>query len=473
MNGLDTIAHSTPQPNHRTVEAANARSRQSSSDSAASSGSSFDDVFAQTASERSVRGRESNNAPAESPESEESTGSADESPLANSFRRLTTRNGTNQVSADNATTDNAGDDSAGNDVATLDGDVAAADAGALIKGAIDLTLEAPVAIQHVEADATDTADGAAATEGAVDAAEAAAPTEAATATAATAATTTAATTTAATTTTADATDATVLDETADAVPPADASMDDAQAQAGDSTTDSGNDTPAGQQRASGTATPAGAQNATTTDADAGVDADALQAVLADATDKVGVDPKVQAGARRVVEPAGSVSPSGDLTGVDAASNEQPAPDLAPLSAPRVAQATARLSDHVAMREMFDRIERHRNSLDGSIEMEILTERFGSIRIEAAEGRDGVHLSLRGSGDDRALADLADELRQEFERNGVDLAGLDVGERNGAQGDADSADDTAARREFDGNDDDGNTTDRVARSSGAGRLDLKL
>lgn len=127
----------------------------------------------------------------------------------------------------------------------------------------------------------------------------------------------------------------------------------------------------------------------------------------------------------------------DAASVDAASAEPIAGEPAPLptgattSAP-APDAGARLSQQLATRELFQRIEQHRRSLDGAIEMEIVTERFGSLRIEAIDGRDGVHLSLKSdSNDQRALAELAQELRHEFDQSDVDLAGFDVEGRGGS------------------------------------------
>lgn len=188
---------------------------------------------------------------------------------------------------------------------------------------------------------------------------------------------------------------------------------------------------------------AATSTATTAEAaagDVGTQPDAEPALAQAATRAVAED---AAAARTTGTPASRAAPvvaadagaTSDLAGLDASSGDPVAPEAVPTltAAQRGAEASTRLTEHVAMREMFDRIERHRSSIDGSIELEILTERFGAIRIEAAESRDGVHLSLRGgNGDERALADLADELRQEFERNGVDLAGLDVGDRKGGQ-----------------------------------------
>lgn len=164
--------------------------------------------------------------------------------------------------------------------------------------------------------------------------------------------------------------------------------------------------------------------------DAGADSALLQAVARAAEDAAPRRPADVPNPRVAPLTVGDAGAASDLAGLDASSGDQAAPEITPTltGAQRGAEASTRLTEHVAMRAMFDRIERHRSSIDGSIELEILTERFGSIRIEAVEGRDGVHLSLRGgNGDERALADLADELRQEFERNGTDLAGVDVGD----------------------------------------------
>lgn len=129
----------------------------------------------------------------------------------------------------------------------------------------------------------------------------------------------------------------------------------------------------------------------------------------------------------------------DASAVDAASIEPRTGEPTPLPTGSTTSSPApdaRLSQQLATRELFQRIEQHRRSLDGSIEMELVTERFGSLRIEAIDGRDGVHLSLKSdSNDQRALAELAQELRQEFDQSDVDLAGFDVGGRGDSEGDA--------------------------------------
>ncbi len=138
--------------------------------------------------------------------------------------------------------------------------------------------------------------------------------------------------------------------------------------------------------------------------------------------------------RRVIVSAADPSGSAD----DMVAPELRTPDVA---ATRQADATgiARGTDHagraaeqLAWRELFDRIERQRSSIDGGLELEIVTERFGTIRVEAAEARDGIHLSLRGDGaGHRELAELAAELRQQFGRGGGAFADVDVDDGSGS------------------------------------------
>lgn len=176
---------------------------------------------------------------------------------------------------------------------------------------------------------------------------------------------------------------------------------------------------------------------------------------------------------RLATPAAAATTPTDAASFDAASAEPASGEPAPLSTAATTSTPApdigsRLSQQLATRELFQRIEQHRRSLDGAIEMEIVTERFGSLRIEAIEGRDGVHLSLKSdSNDQRALAELAQQLRHEFDQSDVDLAGFDVGGRSGSN--ADSAQD---ERDLDETAIESNSTH--SRLNGiAGGLDLRL
>ncbi|MEM9040062.1 MAG: hypothetical protein AAGD33_09215 [Actinomycetota bacterium] len=109
----------------------------------------------------------------------------------------------------------------------------------------------------------------------------------------------------------------------------------------------------------------------------------------------------------------------DVRSADAGDVRQPA---------RVAEMASRIVDQLARREAYENAERTRSLSGDRLELEIATERFGVVRVEASEGSDGLHLSLRSDGraDARALMDLAAQLRDQFDRDGVDLAGLDVG-----------------------------------------------
>lgn len=204
------------------------------------------------------------------------------------------------------------------------------------------------------------------------------------------------------------------------------------------------------------------------------EADGPTAALVEAVDistSTRAESTTRNGGRPAVAPPAT---SGTEGAVDVVSTEQLAADPAAPAPTRHVDAGARLVEHMAAREVFDRIERHRSSLDGSIEMDIVTERFGGLRIEAIEGRDGVHLSLRGDGgaDERALADLADELRQEFERNGVDLAGLDVGERGASTAEEEQTTSGGAEPTAD-SDGDVAATAGAPHHDGSRRLDLRL
>lgn len=211
--------------------------------------------------------------------------------------------------------------------------------------------------------------------------------------------------------------------------------------------------------------------------DAAAEADGPTAAPLEALEAVDISTSTRAesttrnGGRPAVAPPAT---SGTEGAVDVVSTEQLAADPAVPAPTRHVDAGARLVEHMAAREVFDRIERHRNSLDGSIEMDIVTERFGGLRIEAIEGRDGVHLSLRGDGgaDERALADLADELRQEFERNGVDLAGLDVGERGASNAEEEHTPSGRAEPTAD-SDGDVAATAAAPHEDRSRRLDLRL
>lgn len=110
---------------------------------------------------------------------------------------------------------------------------------------------------------------------------------------------------------------------------------------------------------------------------------------------------------------------------------------------RTSQLAERISDRLALRDAFDRAERARGLSSDRIELDVATERFGALRIEATDGAEGLQLSLRSDGrsDPRALAALAEELRDELARDGIELADLDVGQR----GPGDRSDDGSASR----------------------------
>lgn len=143
-----------------------------------------------------------------------------------------------------------------------------------------------------------------------------------------------------------------------------------------------------------------------------------------------------------------------------------------------ANPTARLAEQIATRELIDRIDRHRLLRDGTLEIDVATERFGVLRVEAMDGKDGLQLSLRG--DDATphdLADLADDLRRAFREDGVDLTDVDVRqgfgrsarERQSAETDATTAPNGTAALSAGDTHDPSPTSDRAARSG----VDLRL
>lgn len=143
-----------------------------------------------------------------------------------------------------------------------------------------------------------------------------------------------------------------------------------------------------------------------------------------------------------------------------------------------ANPTARLAEQIATRVLIDRIDRHRLLRDGTLEIDVATERFGVLRVEAMDGKDGLQLSLRG--DDATphdLADLADDLRRAFREDGVDLTDVDVRqgfgrsarERQSAETDATTAPNGTAALSAGDTHDPSPTSDRAARSG----VDLRL
>ncbi len=146
--------------------------------------------------------------------------------------------------------------------------------------------------------------------------------------------------------------------------------------------------------------------------------------------EVGAD---RAGRRVVVRPAEPGGSSDDVVAPELRTPDAGAPRHTEATAvARGTEHTGRAAEQLAWRELFDRIERQRSSLDGGLELEIVTERFGTIRVEAAEARDGIHLSLRGDGaGHRELAELAAELRQQFGRGGGAFADVDVDDGSGS------------------------------------------
>ncbi|MFK8025278.1 MAG: hypothetical protein AB8G26_15075 [Ilumatobacter sp.] len=161
----------------------------------------------------------------------------------------------------------------------------------------------------------------------------------------------------------------------------------------------------------------------------------------------------------VAPPAGETS---STNGIEP-TTERPAASAAASSDPtRTTGSGARLAEHVAMRDLVERIDRHRLASSGRLELEIVSERFGAIRVEALDSGDGVQLSLRGDGAaGHDLSDLAEELRQEFDRDGDRPTNVRI------DGDGEPRND-AARREWDRS-----TSPERFATAGTGGLDLRL
>ncbi|MEM1335204.1 MAG: hypothetical protein AAGG08_17275, partial [Actinomycetota bacterium] len=212
------------------------------------------------------------------------------------------------------------------------------------------------------------------------------------------------------------------------------------------------------------AIPSGAANGADSDPDAGGDAtgggtrrEALRPAGVDGATSDAIDGATDEGAR--LESTTTIPTE---TGPRAAETASTARTVA-----------ARAAEQVAMRELFEQIERQRIASDGTLELEILTERFGALRIEAVDGGDGVELSLRGDGatqDD--LADLARQLREQLQRHGTELGDLDLrGDRDRAGGSV-GADPSRAATTTDA-DADADAGDGAALSVGGSGLDLRL
>lgn len=170
-------------------------------------------------------------------------------------------------------------------------------------------------------------------------------------------------------------------------------------------------------------------------------------------------------------------PGGTPTGADGStepsvdSMESAAPDEpGPTSTSRSTARDPILGGSPAARELLERLDLRRASIDGSLEVEIRTERFGIVRVEAADSGDGVSLSLRGDGSNGdELHDLARELRHEFERDGRSLADVDVDDRSA--GDHDSSDIEESNNEAGAGS--GPDSDTVGTALSPGGVDLHL
>ncbi|MEM8745822.1 MAG: hypothetical protein AAGF91_03900 [Actinomycetota bacterium] len=140
------------------------------------------------------------------------------------------------------------------------------------------------------------------------------------------------------------------------------------------------------------------------------------------------DPAGSTSSTSAAAPADAVEVGGELVDAGGASDVRPAETGDVRQPARAAEMASRIIDQLARREAYENAERTRSLSGDRLELEIATERFGVVRVEASEGSDGLHLSLRSDGraDARSLIDLAAQLRDQFDRDGVDLAGLDVG-----------------------------------------------
>ncbi|MEM9745997.1 MAG: hypothetical protein AAF945_04825 [Actinomycetota bacterium] len=140
------------------------------------------------------------------------------------------------------------------------------------------------------------------------------------------------------------------------------------------------------------------------------------------------DPAGSTSSTSAAAPADAVEVGGELVDDGGASDVRSAETGDVRQPARAAEMASRIVDQLARREAYENAERTRSLSGDRLELEIATERFGVVRVEASEGSDGLHLSLRSDGraDARSLIDLAAQLRDQFDRDGVDLAGLDVG-----------------------------------------------